>query len=317
MWAAEGNPVPLIGLQTQRGSGQSVNVRDGGGVTAASLGLTRAVFPKFKNAGTSTVVAAREGSEPKRLTISAKEPREAIEIDDTAKASRPERDLTFAFGPHDSDKRHRKTSLLVQLHPTGVRITPSSPGVPARPTLFLHPMGAAAGPQESERFGSALRQQKEKQIVEGLKLFDARIRDLVWLPRNGGYFAVAINGGERVPFGVFGGGANRLLQLLLGVVECENSLLLIDEFESGFHHSIMQAAFEALISLAEQCKTQLVLSTHSEEALQKLACAIENRQASEKLCLIQLLKDGQGVVRSWVSTGERAMSTIKLGLEVR
>ena len=58
-------------------------------------------------------------------------------------------------------------------------------------------------------------------------------------PTRGGFF-VRLKGNEkRIPIGSFGDGIWRMLALSTALVKAKDSLLLVDEIDTGLHHTVM------------------------------------------------------------------------------
>ena len=64
-----------------------------------------------------------------------------------------------------------------------------------------------------------------------------------------------------------GDGINRILTIILAMVNCENGYLLIDEFENGLHYSVQEKLWEIIFSLAEKLNIQVFATTHSSDTI--------------------------------------------------
>ena len=63
----------------------------------------------------------------------------------------------------------------------------------------------------------------------------------------------------------------RAFQLAVAAVAAANGLLLIDEIESGLHHSIFNNLTRKLAEAAKQQNSQIFLTTHSQDCVGALA----------------------------------------------
>ena len=70
---------------------------------------------------------------------------------------------------------------------------------------------------------------------------------------------------ELLPLPIVSGGVNRAASILLAITHRERGLVLVDEIEAGLFHRRQTAFGGALMQLARSYKTQLMLTTHSEE----------------------------------------------------
>lgn len=64
-----------------------------------------------------------------------------------------------------------------------------------------------------------------------------------------------------------GDGINRILTIILALVNSENGYLLIDEFENGLHYSVQADLWEIVFFLAERLNIQVFATTHSEDCI--------------------------------------------------
>lgn len=64
-----------------------------------------------------------------------------------------------------------------------------------------------------------------------------------------------------------GDGINRILTIILALVNSDNGFLLIDEFENGLHHSIQEKLWEIIFNLANKLNVQIFVTTHSEDCI--------------------------------------------------
>ena len=56
----------------------------------------------------------------------------------------------------------------------------------------------------------------------------------------------------RVPIGSMGDGICGMLGLVLAVVRAENGILLVDEIDTGLHHTVMQDMWRFLYSVTQE-----------------------------------------------------------------
>lgn len=85
---------------------------------------------------------------------------------------------------------------------------------------------------------------------------------------------------ERLPLAVFGDAINRIAEIILRLVNNENSILLIDEIENGIHYTNHESFWDILFRLAEALKVQIFCTTHSLEMMQAFVKAGKNYENS-------------------------------------
>jgi AAA15 family ATPase/GTPase len=64
-----------------------------------------------------------------------------------------------------------------------------------------------------------------------------------------------------------GDGMSRLASLILAIGNAQNGVVLVDEIENGFHHTMMQKVWAAIGKAARRSNTQVFATTHSLECI--------------------------------------------------
>ncbi len=64
-----------------------------------------------------------------------------------------------------------------------------------------------------------------------------------------------------------GDGMSKLASIILAIGNAKDGVVLIDEIENGFHHSIMQKVWAAIDRAARHSNTQIFATTHSLECI--------------------------------------------------
>ena len=65
-----------------------------------------------------------------------------------------------------------------------------------------------------------------------------------------------------------GDGINRILTIILALVNADNSFLLIDEFENGLHYTIQEQLWNIIFRLSKKLNVQVFATTHSEDCIE-------------------------------------------------
>ena len=68
-----------------------------------------------------------------------------------------------------------------------------------------------------------------------------------------------------------GDGIWRMLGLALAVVQSANGVLLVDEIDTGLHHTVMEAMWSFLHECSKQYNVQILATTHSWDCYHSLA----------------------------------------------
>lgn len=80
-----------------------------------------------------------------------------------------------------------------------------------------------------------------------------------------------------VPLKNFGEGLNRLLTIAMALVSAEDNLLLIDEIDTGLHHTVLEKLWEIIFEYAEKLDAQVFVTTHSGDCVEAYT-AIANQE---------------------------------------
>ena len=73
---------------------------------------------------------------------------------------------------------------------------------------------------------------------------------------------------ELVPLSAMGEGMTRIARLVLAISATPDGLILIDEIESGLHHSVLPKVWKVVDTAAKQFNTQVFATTHSFECIE-------------------------------------------------
>lgn len=110
----------------------------------------------------------------------------------------------------------------------------------------------------------------EERIEELLREIDDRVKRVRAFPdeqSNQPLLHIGLNSGPALPAPQFGQGFNRLLRIYSAILAAEARVFLIDEMETGLHHSILPLFWKGLAALARREGVQIFATTHSREAI--------------------------------------------------
>jgi AAA15 family ATPase/GTPase len=129
----------------------------------------------------------------------------------------------------------------------------------------------------------------EKYIIKALQIIEPQIENINFLKDD----KAPGQSDERVPFVVFkndskryrlsamGDGINRILTIILAMLNCENGVLLIDEFENGLHYSVQHQLWKVINDLSTKLNVQVFATTHSIDTLRSLSELINHYPIEE------------------------------------
>ena len=100
------------------------------------------------------------------------------------------------------------------------------------------------------------------------------------------------NSGKRVRLSSMGDGLNRVLTIILALLNAKGGVLLLDEFETGLHYSVQTQLWEIIFMLAEELDIQAFVTSHSSDCLK----AFTKANNKEMGMLIRLEQRKAGVL---------------------
>jgi len=162
---------------------------------------------------------------------------------------------------------NNKNTYYLILDEKGITRYPSVP-VASFQTVFQPSMVRFSPKMDTDRFSKLKINGKEDLLIESLKEMDNRIKDMT-ISTIGSEPQLYVDVGlkEYVPLLVSGQGMVKLTTLILSISEAENGIMLIDEIENGFHHSLLPKIWKIIDKASKIFNTQIFATTHSRETI--------------------------------------------------
>lgn len=135
---------------------------------------------------------------------------------------------------------------------------------------------------------------KEDEVVRILKIIENRIEQVDVDTAQKSAFVKLSGIANPVPLKNFGEGMNRLLTIALGLVNAENSLLLIDEIDLGLHHSVQTKLWEIVFSTAKRLNVQVFATTHSKDCVKAFSEVSEKFEGMANYLRLEKNRNGEG-----------------------
>lgn len=118
--------------------------------------------------------------------------------------------------------------------------------------------------EDARRLGALRKQKKDDRLVRILKVVEPALQDVEVNSVNGAPAIWADIGlPELIPLTALGEGLTHMTRIVLAITAVPNSLILIDELENGFHHSVLPQAWPVIAEAAKEFKVQIFLRTVS------------------------------------------------------
>ena len=121
----------------------------------------------------------------------------------------------------------------------------------------------------ANRLGDLTRERRVPQLLEALQVIEPELRSIEALPGiSTPMIWCDIGLPELVPLPVLGEGMTNLTRFVLWIAASADGLVLVDEIENGFHHSILPDVWKVIGKAAEDANVQVFATTHSYECFE-------------------------------------------------
>jgi AAA15 family ATPase/GTPase len=111
---------------------------------------------------------------------------------------------------------------------------------------------------------------KEQYLIEALKIIEPQTERIAFIGETLRERSAVIklsNSQKILPLQSMGDGINRILTIILALINADNGFLLIDEFENGLHHSVQEKLWDIIFKLSQKLNVQVFVTTHSEDCI--------------------------------------------------
>ncbi|MGN1405515.1 MAG: ATP/GTP-binding protein [Erysipelotrichaceae bacterium] len=136
------------------------------------------------------------------------------------------------------------------------------------PMPFIQYINAILGRENvMEYFGRIELSGKKQKIISALQIIDPQITDISAIVQKGNAQLYVKKNGRLLATKLAGEGVNQLLTILLSIISNPDSIILIDEIETGFHYSMYKKLWETIAISAKENNCQIIATTHSYECI--------------------------------------------------
>jgi hypothetical protein len=182
--------------------------------------------------------------------------------------------------------------------------------------LLHHPGTRTAGSEEEVRFGEASASGRANEIVKALSVFDPQIEKIEYVRTRKGQYFLAHRKDGPAPLGLLGGGINNIFMYFVDLDATRGGWLGIDEIDNGIHYKHLPKIVRMLVDGAVDSQTQLMMSTHSHEAVKALVSAGEERMY-DAVGVVHLQREPDGQIVATQFRGKDLAASVDLGYELR
>lgn len=117
----------------------------------------------------------------------------------------------------------------------------------------------------------------EDYVLDALRIINPDINRIRFIDTNEGrnserIAVVTVKGSDkRYRLSSMGDGINRILTIILALLNCKDGVLLLDEFETGLHYSVQDQLWKIIFMLSEKLNVQVFVTTHSNDCVSSFA----------------------------------------------
>jgi AAA15 family ATPase/GTPase len=147
-------------------------------------------------------------------------------------------------------------------------------------SYFIPSFSKSTSVSLTKEFDRARLNEKEDEVLRAFQLIDNSIVAVESFSIPEPTIYLKRQGEKRLPLSLFGDAMNRIADIILKIINNQDSVLLIDEIENGIHHSNQIVLWDFLYRLAEQLNVQIFATTHSLEMTEAFIKAGLERQDS-------------------------------------
>lgn len=160
---------------------------------------------------------------------------------------------------------------------------------------------------------------KEKYVIEALRIVEPRTEGIAFVgetPRERTAVIKLADSNSILPLRSMEDGVNRILTIILALINSDNGFLLIDEFENGLHYTVQQQLWNIIFKLAQQLNVQVFVTTHSEDCIYGFETVLNSPNNSLDGKLIRLDSEN-GTIKQVEFTAEELKIAHEQNIETR
>lgn len=236
-----------------------------------------------------------------------------------------------ATGSHASAELFGKVVAALPISPSGALFASADDAMKATgdadsvsPARFV-PSSGWSGYDLLREWNQIAGSAAEDRIVKVMQIIEPRLARVLVLspPRffveaggSSGAFVRLTGADDRIPLGSMGDGLRRLLVLGVALARAAGGVLLVDEIDTGLHHTSLARLWQFLVAGASQLDVQVFATTHSSDCVRALAAVVRLRQAGADDVRVQRVEAGPPS-RAISYTPEELIAATDNDLEIR
>lgn len=121
---------------------------------------------------------------------------------------------------------------------------------------------------------------REQYVIEALRIIEPNTERIAFIDNNMKERVAVVklaNTKDVVSISSMGDGINRILTIILALVNCSDGYLLIDEFENGLHYTVQEQLWTIIFKLAKELNIQVFATTHSNDCISSFSKVLNEK----------------------------------------
>lgn len=160
----------------------------------------------------------------------------------------------------------------------------------SQPIVFISACQQAPNQHLVEQYEKSLFKGYEPSILTALQIIDPSIITIRTVTTGEPTLYLSRNKQRPISLALFGDAINRVMRFVIGLVNNEAGILLIDEIENGIHHMYHKQLWQFLFQLATELNVQIFATTHSIEMLSAFKEAAINTEYEQEVAYFELAR---------------------------
>ena len=191
------------------------------------------------------------------------------------------------------------------------------------PVVFISPDSLPSVPLGG-MWNLILRDKRENEVKDAMRILAPSLEDIVFQTSDFTPRLAATHSGvlvsfkddiRRFPLGSMGDGMRRLLFLSVSLIHVRKGLLLVDEIDTGLHHSVMANMWKLVVNTAKTYGIQVLATTHSLDCTRGLADFVKRN--ADDADLVAVHRVDSGADQTAVFPGQQVVTAVEQEIEMR
>ncbi len=160
---------------------------------------------------------------------------------------------------------------------------------------------------------------EEDAVVAALQILEPGVERISFTSRQIANSGILVRlQGQRtpIPLGSMGEGMHRILALAMSAVTAQNSVLLVDEIDTGLYYRVQTDMWRLLIDTAQRLNVQIFATTHSWDCVAAFQEALGQQPSDDVGCLFRLQRRDDTIRAIQYDRDDLAIA-VREGIEVR